>query len=280
MIKGQISIIMSVFNCEKTLRQSIDSILAQTYTNWQFIICDDCSKDGTMDILEEYSNKYPDKFIIIQNEKNMRLPASLNHCLQYAQGEFCARMDGDDYVAPERFEKQVQYLQDNQEVHLVGTLMKAFGEEGFGRVIPYNEFPDKYELRYGPCFSHASILTYTKVYQDLGGYTVSPRTVRGQDYDLWFKFFAKGFKGVNLQEPLYYVREDEYSFLRRKPKLYLWAMVTRWKGFRTLKFPARYYIYVLAPILALFRNEVRKVKARIELKKKRIINVEYYNKRG
>lgn len=268
MIKGQISIIMSVYNCEKTLQQSIHSILAQTYTNWQFIICDDCSTDGTTEMLKRYHDKYPDKFLLIRNEEHMCLPASLNHCLQYAEGEFCARMDGDDCVAPERFEKQVKYLREHPEVQLVGTLMKTFGEKGFGRIIPYKEFPEKEELRYGPCFSHASILTYTKVYRDLGGYTISPRTVRGQDYDLWFKFFAKGFKGVNLQEPLYYVREDEYSFLRRKPKLYLWAMVTRWKGFRKLNFPVRYYIYVLAPIPALVRNEIRKAKARIELRKK------------
>lgn len=268
MVKGQISIIMSVYNCEKTLRQSIDSVLMQTYTNWRFIICDDCSSDGTRDILKQYNDQYPDKFLILRNEKNMRLPASLNHCLQYAEGEFCARMDGDDCIAPNRFERQVQYLQNHPDVQLVGTLMQTFGEDGFGRIIPYKEFPDKYELRYGPCFSHASILTYTEVYKKLGGYTVSARTVRGQDYDLWFKFFAKGFKGVNLQEPLYYVREDEYSFLRRKPRLYLWAIVTRWKGFRKLKFPVHFYVYVLAPIPALFRNEIRKIRARIQLKRK------------
>lgn len=268
MIKGQISIIMSVYNCENTLRQSIDSVLAQTYTDWKFIICNDCSQDGTLSILEEYEKEYPDKFVIIQNETNMRLAASLNHCLQYAEGEFCARMDGDDYIAPDRFERQVHYLKQHPEIRLVGTLMQTFSEDGLGRIIPYKEFPDKYEMKYGPCFSHASILTYTEVYKELGGYTVSARTVRGQDYDLWFKFFAKGFKGANLQEPLYYVREDEYAFLRRKMKLYLWAIVTRWKGFRKLNYPIHYYIYVLAPIPALVRNEVRKMRARIRLIKK------------
>ena len=268
MIKGQISIIMSVYNCENTLRQSIDSVLAQTYTNWKFIICDDCSKDGTLTILEEYAEKYPDRFLIIQNKKNMYLAASLNHCLQYAEGEFCARMDGDDYVAPERFEKQVQYLQEHPELQLVGTLMQTFNEEGLGRVVSYKENPDKYDLRFGSCFSHASIMTYTSVYQELGGYIVSARTVRSQDFDLWFRFFAKGFKGANLQEPLYYVREDEYAFLRRKTKLYLWAIITRWKGFRCLKYPIHYYIYVLVPIPAMVCNEVRKMKARMQLKKK------------
>lgn len=269
MIEGQISILMSVFNAEKTLKQSIDSVLAQSYTNWKFIICNDCSTDSTVSILEEYAAKYPEKIFIIHNEINSRLAASLNHCLEYADGEFAARMDGDDYIAPDRFEKQVKYLREHPDVDLVGTFMQTFDDEhGFGRVISYKELPTKLDLRKGPVFSHASIMTYTRVYKDVGGYTVSARTRRSQDYDLWFRFYAKGFKGANIPEPLYYVREDEYSFLRRKRSLYFWAVVTRWKGFRLLHYPARYYVYVLTPIFALIRNEVRKLKAKMRLRKK------------
>ena len=131
------------------------------------------------------------------------------------------------------------------------------------------KYPDKFSLRFGPCFSHASIMTYTKVYNEIGGYTVSKRTMRSQDYDLWFRFFAKGFIGANLQEPLYFFREDENAFLRRKPNLYLWAMVTRWKGFRLLNYPIKYYWRVLTPFVALFRNEVRKFKAKMSLNNKK-----------
>lgn len=268
MIKGQVSVIMAVYNCGELVKQSIDSILAQTYTNWKFIICNDCSTDNTVEIIQEYVDKYPDKFVLIHNEKNSRLAASLNHCLEYADGEFCARMDGDDYVAPDRFEKQVKFLREHPEIQLVGTLMQAFDDNGdLGRIIPYEEFPDKYALRFGPCFSHASIMTYTKVYKELGGYTVSKRTVRSQDYDLWFRFYAKGFKGANLQEPLYFFREDANSFLRRKPNLYLWAVVTRWKGFRMLHYPIYYYWKVLLPLAALVRNEIRKLRAKTANKK-------------
>ncbi len=266
MVEGQISIIMAVYNCEDTLRESIDSILAQTYTNWKFIICNDCSKDGTVKILEEYAEQYPDKFVIIHNEKNMRLAASLNHCLEYVDGEFVARMDGDDYVAPDRFEKQVAYLKSHEGIDLVGSYMQAFDENGLGRVVDYKETPSKFDLRHGPCFSHASILTYAYVYEKVNGYVISKRTIRTQDYDLWFRFYAAGFKGANIQEPLYFVREDEYAFLRRKPSLYLWAMVTRFKGFRMLHYPIHYYAYVLLPLGALFRNEFRKIRARIQLR--------------
>lgn len=268
MIKGQISVIMSVYNCGEMVRTSIDSILAQTYTNWKMIICNDCSTDNTVEILNEYANKYPDKFLIIHNKKNLRLAASLNHCLEYADGEYCARMDGDDFVAPDRFEKQVDFLQQHPDIQLVGTLMQTFdGNKRLGRIIPYQEFPDKFSLRFGPCFAHASIMTYTYVYSEIGGYTVSKRTVRSQDYDLWFKFFAKGYKGATIQEPLYFYREDANAFLRRKPALYLWATITRWKGFKTLHYPIKYYWRVILPLFALLYNEFRKVRVKFRYKK-------------
>lgn len=260
---GQISVIMAVYNCQDTVRQAIDSILEQTYTNWQFIICDDCSTDGTLEIVQEYSEVHPGKFLVIRNERNSRLAYSLNHCLEFAEGEYCARMDGDDYVAPERFEKQVAYLQSHPEAQLVGTWMQTFSDKGLGRVVRYKEFPEKIDLRRGPCFAHATIMTYTYVYKELGGYTVSARTARTQDYDLWFRFFSHGFRGANLQEPLYYVREDDKAFMRRKPQLYLWAVITRAKGFYSVNMPLRYYPWVISPLVSLAGNEVRKARVRL-----------------
>lgn len=264
MKKGEISVIMAVYNCADTVNQSIDSIIAQTYPNWKMIICDDCSTDNTMQVIQEYKNRYPNKFVIIKNRKNSKLAYSLNHCLRYADGEYCARMDGDDYCAPKRFEEQISYLNQHKDIHLIGTSMKVFNDDEFGREIIYKEMPQKEDLRFGPCFAHASILTYTGVYKELGGYTVSERTVRSQDYDLWFRFFAAGFKGANLAEPLYYVREDKNAFLRRKPSLYLWAVVTRWKGFRLLKYPVKYYWRVLIPLVSLVGNEFRIMKSRLK----------------
>ena len=116
----KISIIMSVYNCEETIRESIDSILAQTYTEWEFVICNDCSTDGTQEILDDYKQRFPERFILIRNQTNMRLAYSLNQCLQYVTGYFVARMDGDDYCAPDRFEKQIRFLESRGFQH-VGT---------------------------------------------------------------------------------------------------------------------------------------------------------------
>lgn len=264
MNKNEISVLLAVYNSEDTIRNCLDSVLNQTYIHWKMVICDDCSTDNTLNIIKEYADEHPEKIIIIKNNQNSKLAYSLNHCLKYADGEYCARMDADDYIAPDRFEKQINYLNTHNGIDLVGTWMQTFNDNGFGKVVRYKEFPDKTDLRKGPCFAHASIMTYTKVYKELGGYTVSPRTVRSQDYDLWFRFMASGFRGANLQEALYYVREDENSFLRRKPQLYLWAAVTRWKGFRMVNMPLKYYPWILASIPAMLGNELRKMKARIK----------------
>ena len=104
---------MSVYNAQDTLRESIDSILAQTYTDWEFIICNDCSSDATQDILDEYRARYPEKFVLIRNDENKHLAYSLNRCLEKATGYYVARMDGDDLSTPDRFEKQVVFLEQH-----------------------------------------------------------------------------------------------------------------------------------------------------------------------
>ena len=80
-MNDRVSVIMATYNCADTVGKAIDSILAQTYENWVMIICDDGSADNTLEILNRYKALYPDKFVIIRNETNRKLPYSLNHCL-------------------------------------------------------------------------------------------------------------------------------------------------------------------------------------------------------
>ncbi len=242
MKKNLISVIMAVYNCASTLPEAIDSIINQTYTDWEFIICDDCSTDNTLDIVKEYDRKYPGKFRIIQNEVNSKLSYSLNHCLKYAQGEFIARMDGDDISLPDRFEKQIEYLREHPDVDLVSTLVQRFDKDKMADVIPKPEFPDRYTQRHQVAFNHATIMTYKYVYDKCDGYTVSKRTVRAQDYDLWFRFFYHNFKGVNMQEPLYLMREDMNAIKRRTFMVRFYAHQTTISGLRLLNYPLRWYI--------------------------------------
>ncbi len=241
-MNGKISIIMGIYNCSETLPEAIESILAQTYENWELIMCDDCSTDDTYKVAEEYKNKYPDRIILVQNEKNSKLAFSLNHCLEMATGKYVARMDGDDIALPERFEKQVQFLNEHPDIHLVGTAMQRFDEDGLHDIHYPPEKVDRYTLRNRVPFCHATILTYKHVYDELNGYTVAERTVRGQDCDLWYRFFYKNFNGTNIMEPLYLVREDKNAIRRRTAKRRWYAYQTELIGYRLLNYPKRWLI--------------------------------------
>lgn len=230
-MNDKISVIMAAYNCEKTVEKAIDSILAQTYENWVMIICDDGSTDGTLAILNRYAEQYPGKFVIIQNEKNSKLPFSLNHCLQYVQTELVARMDGDDWSTPDRFEKQVAFLRAHPEYDLVGTgVVVSDGAHDITKIV-LPERPQPRDMLHCNCFSHATIMTYKKVYDALEGYSLKPYVERCEDLDLWSRFMAAGYQGYNLCEGLYYILEDENAVKRRTLRNRLNVAKTLMEGF-------------------------------------------------
>jgi glycosyltransferase EpsE len=232
----KISVIMATYNCEKTVEKSIDSILAQTYSNWVMIICDDGSSDGTLAILNRYASDYPEKFIIIRNKQNSKLPYSLNHCLQYVQTELVARMDGDDWSTPDRFEKQVSFLTTHPQYDLVGTGVSVFdGEKKIASIIK-TPTPTKDSMLRDNAFSHATIMTYKRVYDALDGYSLDPTVERVEDVDLWCRFLAAGFKGYNLPDELYVILEDINAVKRRTFQARLNSAKTRCRGYKLMGF--------------------------------------------
>ncbi len=232
----KISVIMATYNCENTVEKSIDSILAQTYSNWVMIICDDGSTDGTQAILNRYASDYPEKFIIIRNKQNSKLPYSLNHCLQYVQTELVARMDGDDWSTPDRFEKQVSFLTAHPEYDLVGTGVSVFdGEKKIASIIK-TPTPTKDSMLRDNAFSHATIMTYKRVYDALGGYSLDPTVERVEDVDLWCRFLAAGFRGYNLPDELYVILEDINAVKRRTFQARLNSARTRCRGYKLMGF--------------------------------------------
>ena len=234
LMNDKISVIMAVYNCEKTVEKAIDSILSQTYQNWVMIICDDGSTDGTMEIVRRYEANYPGKFVIIQNEKNSKLPYSLNHCLQYVQTDLVARMDGDDWSTPDRFEKQVAYLTAHPECDLVGTGIAVSDGEKTLTTIVQPAMPVPEDMLKITCFSHATIMTYKRVYDALEGYSLDPSVERCEDLDLWFRFFEKGFCGRNIPDCLYYILEDTNAVKRRDLKNRLNTAKTLMMGYKRL----------------------------------------------
>lgn len=247
----KVSIIMGIYNCENTLVKSIESIINQTYKNWELIMCDDCSKDKTYELAKQYAKLYPKKIIVIKNSKNVTLGPTLNRCLEYVTGDYIARHDGDDLYRRDKLEKQVEFLNDNSEYDLVGTAMNVFDENGFYGKRVLKDIPEGKDLMWGTTFAHATIMARAYVYKDLEGYSERKDRRGVEDYDLWFRFFSKGYKGFNLQEALYEVREDRDSYKRKNLKRRINEIKTMIFGRQILKLNYSYLMFIVKPILTI-----------------------------
>lgn len=253
MDQPKVSIIMGVYNCENTLEEAITAIESQTYSNWEFIICDDGSSDKTYEIAYSYLKKEPNKFVVLKNDKNMGLNYTLNRCLEVATGKYVARMDGDDTCAPERFEKQVEFLEKNPQFALVGTEMSLYDENGeWGKCSVIKNPEIKHFCKYAPFFCHASVMIRRDVFLSVEGYTVKKQLLRVEDCHLWYKIYAKGYKGANLTEPLYNMRDDRNAFSRRTFSARMHGIYVTWVGFKMVKMPWYKYFYAIKTTLGEF----------------------------
>lgn len=244
----KISIIMGIYNCDKYLAQSIESILNQTFSDWELIMCDDGSIDNTFEIAELYRKKYPKKIKLIKNIKNMGLNYTLNRCLEISGGEYIARQDGDDISLPIRLEKEFEFLENNLDYAFTSSDMILFDEKGEWGATNYKMDPNKMDFIINSPFSHPSCIIRKKVIDEVDRYTVNKNLLRVEDYHLWFKLYYAGYKGHNIKEYLYKMRDDKDSYTRRKFKYRLNEVRLRFMGFKMLKLPIISYIYVVKPI--------------------------------
>ncbi len=245
----RISIITGIYNCADTLSEALDSILAQTYSDWKMILCDDGSIDNTFEVAKRYADRYPEKFILLKNDMNMGLNFTLNHCLSVANSEYIARMDGDDISLPERFQKEVDFLDTHHQYAFVSTPMMYFDERGVFRVGKGLGEPDPASFVRGAPFSHATVMVRREAYEAVGRYTVDDRLLRVEDQHLWIKLYAAGYKGFVLDEPLYMMRDDRDAYKRRKFRYRINESRVVGIAVKELKLPLWKNIYILRPIL-------------------------------
>lgn len=246
-MKPRISILMPIFNCEKTLPEALESLLLQTYQNFKIILCDDGSTDNSFLVASEYIKKFKNS-VLIKNEKNIHLAASLNRCLEFADTEYVARMDGDDTCSRYRFEKQIKFLDENVEYAIVSSSMFLFDENGrWGLLIPETK-PNYNTFRSSIIFPHPACMIRTRAIKDVSGYTVSTYLIRGQDYHLFYKMYKKGYRGFNILEPLYSYRDDQNALNRRTFKNRYKSFIIRLEILKGLNV-ANYWFYALFPLI-------------------------------
>ena len=243
-----ISVLMGIYNCERTLRDAVQSIQKQTITDWELIMCDDGSADATYELAQLLAST--DKRLrVIKNEHNMGLAAALNHCLKYADGIYIARMDGDDICDPLRFKKELQYLKTNPKTAVVSCGMFFYDESGvYGRTL-YREYPKKEDLIYGSPFCHAGCMMRKEVLIRLGGYNDSQAVNRMEDYDLWFRLYQAGYTGYNIPEYLYSMRDDRAAYKRRKFRYRIQSTKLKWNIYREFHLGIGKLPYVVAPVI-------------------------------
>lgn len=200
----KVSVLMAVKDGEKYLREAVDSILSQTFSNFEFIIVDDGSQDGSAPLLAEYSDP---RIVLLKNQTSIGLTKSLNLGLEKARGEYIARMDADDISLPERLAVQVNYLNEHLEVDVLGTAVTLIDDQKNPSLDIF--FPKEYDLiKWHLCFSNpivhsSSMMRHSAVLRHHGYDASIPCS---QDYDLWWRISSDG-KLENLDQILVLLRK-------------------------------------------------------------------------
>lgn len=203
---GLVSIIMSNYNTpEEYLRVAIESVLNQTYTNFEFIIIDDCSTDDSPEIINSYNDE---RIIVLRNEQNLGITKSLNRGLAIAKGEFVARMDADDVCFPERLEKQYAYMKKNPQVIVCGCGVELIGnwEKKYSNKVICREIPERDLHRIYLLFgNHVNIVHPTAMFRHSALISneikYDNRYTYAQDFRMWVECSKYG-ECRNLNEVL------------------------------------------------------------------------------
>lgn len=251
--KPVVSVVMSVYNGEKYLRDSVESILNQTLEDFEFIIVDDGSADSSFKIMEEYARS--DKRIVaIKNPSNLGLPKSLNIALKNTKGDFIARMDADDISLPERLEKQVRFLKENPSYGLVGTAYieidgngKIIGNQRI-RFLETDENIKKKIIGFNP-FPHCAVMFRKEIQDSIGFYNEEFKYA--QDYEFWIRIMTR-YKVRNLPEVLVHKRySNNMISVNKEKEQRFYAVKAKIRAIRLLNKSFFRCVYLLKDLLFL-----------------------------
>ncbi|EKS1847072.1 glycosyltransferase family 2 protein [Cronobacter muytjensii] len=237
-----VSIIMPSWNSELTIADSINSVIGQTYTNWELIITDDCSSDGTVNLLKDFANKEP-RIKLFFNDKNSGAGVSRNNCIKNAKGRFIAFLDSDDMWHAEKLEKQTQFMLDN-DYTLTYTHYQKINQRGeiTGRIHPPTC------VNYSELLKSNVIGCLTAMYDTAEiGKVYMPSIRKRQDMALWLKILEKVDYAWCLPESLALYREGHQSLSSNKIKVLAsqWAFYRHYLQFNSVKSAWYFTHYVI-----------------------------------
>lgn len=232
MINSLVSVIICVYNDNPTyLKKSLDSLLLQSYKNIEIILLNDGSTNNdTVSLLRNYGKNA--NVIYAENKINKGLAYSLNKCVDLAHGEFIARMDGDDICEVDRIKKQVEFLNNHNEIDFVSCNAKVIDEnDNIVGAIKSIQKPNFIDVIKNVCFVHPAVIFRKNIFDKLK-YESNDITKNGrcEDYDFWCKLYYNNYHGYNLDEYLLKYRETKLNLKKRtkKSRIYLLKCKKLW----------------------------------------------------
>lgn len=203
-----LSVVLPAYNAEAYLESAVQSVLQQSFENFELIVIDDGSEDRTAAILEKIDDR---RLRVIRHERNAGLIAGLNEGVATATGKFIARMDADDICEPSRFHRQIECLETHPEIGVLGTAVKVIDEQGrlgVTFVMPVSSLDVEWAMPLLCPVAHPSVMMRTDLVRRVGGYSSAAR--HAEDYDLWHRL--SGLTQVaNLRAPLLRLRKHAAS---------------------------------------------------------------------
>ncbi|WP_168405685.1 glycosyltransferase family 2 protein [Acinetobacter indicus] len=234
-----VSIIMPAFRAEKTISDSIESVLAQTYQNFELIVIDDCSPDNTRDIVNQFATS-DNRVKLISKDINEGVAAARNTGLDYAVGDFVAFLDSDDLWCEDKLQKQVKLLNESPNVDVTYTEYFRFIDKNFSQKVSIPKgYTDYRFLLKGDFIANSSALYRFKKFRD-----IRQKKIGAEDYLFWLEIFDhENVKGLGINEPLMYYRvaDKQESLSSNKVKSASWVWSIYYKHLNLGFFYSVYY---------------------------------------
>ena len=246
--RWKVTVLMSVYNGGESIRTAVESILNQTYSNFEFLIVDDGSTDDTPDVLRSLVTE-DSRIRVVRNRSNLGLGGSLNRGVAEARGELVARMDADDISHPERLERQVEFLTREPSVDVVGT--QAVDIDSAGNLLASRSAPMTHQaicrlIPWTNPMIHPSVMFRRQAIIAVGSYDARLRYA--EDYDLWFRCIAGGLKFANLPDCLLAYRVGGSNFKKRGWAYRKTEILVRLNGCKALGLNTVRWISALIPL--------------------------------
>jgi glycosyltransferase involved in cell wall biosynthesis len=243
----EVSVIIAAYNAERYIRDAIESVLCQTFADFELIVVDDGSTDDTAAILDSFT----DNRIKVVHQENAGRYIANNRAMSLARGQYIANLDADDLFLPQKLERQVSYLDENPDIGLVGTLATIVhpktGVEYLSHYLITDAEIRRHIVRVNPII-HSSVVFRKRVVDTVGPY--STEVAYGADYEYWIRIM-RDFKVENIPEVLVVKREfsEGMTHTRKLPEHLHTALRTRIQAIRLLNIPPYYWFELIIPLI-------------------------------